>query len=54
VLATFMRYYPVASGQSAMTPATWSTYACSQTAITADAFESCVCPGAAAPSTPPR
>ena len=54
VRATFMRYYPVASGQSSMTPANWSTYACAQTTITADAFESCACPGAAAPSAPPR
>jgi hypothetical protein len=54
VRATFMRYYPVSSGQSAMTPANFSAYSCAQTAITADAFESCVCPGAASPSTPPR
>ena len=53
VRSTFMRYYP-ASGQSSMTPANWSAYACAQTAITADAFESCACPGAAAPSAPPR
>jgi hypothetical protein len=53
VRSTFMRYYP-ASGQSAMTPANWSAYACAQITITADAFESCACPGAAAPSTPPR
>ena len=54
VRATFMRYYPVASGQSSMTPANWSAYACAQTAITADAFESCACPGAPSPNAPPR
>jgi len=54
VRATFMRYYPVSSGQSAMTPANFSAYACAQTAITADAFESCACPSAASPSAPPR
>jgi hypothetical protein len=53
VRASFMRYYAVA-GQSSMTPSNWSAYACAQTAITPDAFESCACPGAAAPSTPPR
>lgn len=53
VRATFMRYYAVA-GQSSMTPANWSAYACAQTAITADAFESCACPAAAAPNAQPR
>lgn len=54
VRTTFMRYYAVASGQSSMTPANWSAYACAQTAITADAFASCACPDAAAPNAPPR
>jgi hypothetical protein len=47
VRASFMRYYPVSSGQSPMTAANASAFSCAQTAITADAFASCACPGPA-------
>jgi hypothetical protein len=54
VRASFMRYYPVDSGRSSMTPANWNAYACAQTAITADAFESCACPNPAPAAASPR
>jgi hypothetical protein len=42
--ASFMRYYAVESTQSAITPSNWNVFACAQTAMTPDAYQSCVCP----------
>jgi hypothetical protein len=57
VRATFMRYYAV-EGQSSLNASNWSAYACAQTAITSEAFESCACPAAApdpgGANAPPR
>jgi hypothetical protein len=58
VRASFMRYYAV-EGQSSINAASLSAYVCAQTAITAEAFQSCACPTAAAPgpgpaNAPPR
>jgi sphingomyelin phosphodiesterase acid-like 3 len=57
VRASFMRYYAV-EGQSSINASNWNAYACAQTAITAEAFESCACPAAApdpgAANAPPR
>ncbi|HTO85550.1 MAG TPA: metallophosphoesterase, partial [Methylomirabilota bacterium] len=47
VRASFMAYYAVESGNSAMKASNWNVFACAQTAITPDAYRSCVCPGAA-------
>jgi hypothetical protein len=44
VRASFMRYYAVESTQSAMTSSNWNVFACAQTAMTPDAYQSCVCP----------
>jgi hypothetical protein len=46
VRASFMRYYAV-EGQSSINAANVSAYVCAQTAITAEAFQSCACPAAA-------
>jgi hypothetical protein len=57
VRASFMRYYAV-EGQTSMNASNLGTYVCAQTAITAEAFESCTCPPAApdpaAAAAPPR
>lgn len=57
VRASFMRYYAV-EAQSPINAANWSAFTCAQTAITAEAFESCACPAAASDpgpaSAPPR
>jgi hypothetical protein len=44
--ASFQRYFAV-EGKSAINASNWTAYACAQTAITAEAFESCACPAAA-------
>jgi sphingomyelin phosphodiesterase acid-like 3 len=58
VRASFMRYYAVASAQSSINASNWGVFACAQTAIAPDAFESCACPQAApdpgAANPPPR
>jgi sphingomyelin phosphodiesterase acid-like 3 len=43
---TFKRYYAV-KGQSPINAPNWNAFSCAQTAITADAFQSCACPTAA-------
>jgi hypothetical protein len=56
VRASFMRHYAVGSAQSSINASNWSAYACAQTAILPDAFESCACPtpaSAPAPANPP-
>jgi hypothetical protein len=55
VRASFMRHYAVESAQSPMTASNGSAFACAQTAIMPDAFQSCACPTPAsgpAPATP--
>ena len=47
VRASFMRYFAVSSAQSAMKTSNWNVFACGQTAMTPDAYRSCVCPGPA-------
>jgi hypothetical protein len=44
VRASFMRYYAVESTQSSLNASNLTAYACAQTAITPDAFQSCACP----------
>jgi hypothetical protein len=58
VRASFMRYYAVESTQSAMQTSNWNVFACAQTALAPDAYQSCVCPnpapGAGSASAPAR
>ena len=44
-----MRYYAV-EGHAPINEANLSAYLCAQTAITSQAFESCVCPAAPEPA----
>jgi len=52
VRASFMRHYAVGAAQSPITASNWSAFACAQTAIMPDAFQSCACPAPASGAAP--